>query len=213
MTTPRALALVVLNALVSFVALGVFADATGEDPFVLTPRMLAAFLVSFAVSAVGLVWFASVRQPRRTWRELGWRFDGLPLALAKGVGGGVVALGFIVALRAVFGATLQETFDAMLGGPAAQHAMPVLIGLDAAFVEESLFRGNLQPLLERRLGRAAGLVLTALIFSAYHLNPRPLALLGKFVLGLWFGLLRGRDGTLVVPAVAHFMVWAFAGAA
>ncbi|MBL8912894.1 MAG: CPBP family intramembrane metalloprotease [Archangium sp.] len=93
------------------------------------------------------------------------------------------------------------------------RAVFIAIGLQAAFVEESLFRGNLQPLLVTRFGKAAGLVLTAAIFSAYHLDPRPLSLAGKFVLGLVYGLARGTSakGALTAPAFGHFLVWTTVG--
>ncbi len=37
--------------------------------------------------------------------------------------------------------------------------------------EETLFRGFLYPVLERRSGRRAAIVLSALVFAAFHLNP------------------------------------------
>ena len=46
----------------------------------------------------------------------------------------------------------------------------VLVGVEAALTEETLFRGDLQPTLQRMLGRGPGLLLTALIFAAYHLR-------------------------------------------
>ncbi len=78
---------------------------------------------------------------------------------------------------------------------------------------QSLFRGNLRPLLLARGGRAAGWLATALLFALAHLNPRPVALLGKALLGLLFGALRPRDGSLWAPFVAQLTVWVVAGTA
>src|SRR4029453_15330111 len=67
--------------------------------------------------------------------------------------------------------------------------------------EESLFRGDLQPTLQRMLGRGAGLLFTALVFAAYHLRFGLWGLLGKTAFGLVFGILRERTGPLGSRAV------------
>jgi membrane protease YdiL (CAAX protease family) len=51
------------------------------------------------------------------------------------------------------------------------------------------------------LGRGAGLLLTALVFAAYHLRFELWGLLGKTAFGLVFGILQERTGRLVSPAV------------
>lgn len=216
-TIARALVLIIANALLVFViGFGVIAARFAPDPE--NPFAPSAFLVGFllvftAIGALGLVWFCSVRQPQRSWRELGWHTDRLLSHLAQGVLAGLVAVASIVAIHVLLGETLGEAVEALFAVSWSQRLVLLAIGLQAAFIEESLFRGNLQPLLQRRLGAVVGIVLTAVIFAAYHLNPSPLSLAGKFLLGLIFGRARAADGSLVAPAVAHAMVWALAGLA
>jgi membrane protease YdiL (CAAX protease family) len=87
----------------------------------------------------------------------------------------------------------------------------VIMGLVAAIPEETIFRGILQPTLQRKLGRWTGLVVGALVFAVYHFMFRWPALLGKIGSGLVFGTLRERTGTLWAPAIAHALTWAVLG--
>ena len=70
----------------------------------------------------------------------------------------------------------------------------VFIALLAAFGEELLFRGALQPLI--------GLVPAALIFGLLHATSLPHIVLAS-LLGLWLGLLYQWSGSLWPPIVAH----------
>ncbi|MBX7100720.1 MAG: CPBP family intramembrane metalloprotease [Myxococcaceae bacterium] len=66
--------------------------------------------------------------------------------------------------------------------------------------EEVFFRGLLQPALVSRLGRW-GVVLAAFIFSAMHLDP--VGFTARFLLGLLFGALAYRSGSLWPGIGAH----------
>lgn len=70
----------------------------------------------------------------------------------------------------------------------------VFIALLAAFGEELLFRGALQPLI--------GLVPAALIFGLLHATSVPHIILAS-LLGLWLGLLYQWNGNLWSPIMAH----------
>ena len=102
--------------------------------------------------------------------------------------------------------------DAVRTYSASQRALFFFIGLIAAFSEESIFRGYLQPALTNRFGSAVGIVVTATFFAAYHLQFAPLRLLSLALIGLVYGVLRGRDRSLVAPGVAHALCWAVLGA-
>lgn len=159
------------------------------------------------VVGVGLRWFGRIRL-----HEVGWRTEGLRQNLLLGLAGGFAAtllVSLVVWIQADFqGEALLETFR---GFSWEQRAMFLLIGLEAAFTEETLFRGYLQPALMRRLGTFGGLTCTAILFSLYHLQPRPLALGLKFVLGLLFGSLRGRNRSLWTSFTAHVLLWTLVG--
>ena len=75
----------------------------------------------------------------------------------------------------------------------------------AAWQEENLFRGYLQPLLIERWGYWPGILAQAALFSTAHIGwcpTWPLYLLAFFS-GIVFGWLRGRDRSLVAAFVAH----------
>jgi membrane protease YdiL (CAAX protease family) len=217
MKLSRALLLIATNSVLVFViGLGVLAGRFAPDPE--QPYAPSTFLFTFlfvtaAVGSGGLVWWASVRSVGRSWRELGWHADALPRRLGLGLLGGALAVGVVVLIRLALGDTIDGVLAVLRDVPLPQRLVFTAIGLQAAFVEESLFRGNLQPLLQARLGRVGGLLATAAIFAVYHLNPRLPGLLGKFALGLVFGGLRGRDGSLVPGAIAHALLWVVAGLA
>jgi membrane protease YdiL (CAAX protease family) len=78
-----------------------------------------------------------------------------------------------------------------------------------AWVEENLFRGFLQPLLTKRFALWMAIVIQAALFSASHIGySRTLLQFGwLFISGLIYGWLRGRDGNLVAPYLAHGLGW------
>jgi membrane protease YdiL (CAAX protease family) len=71
-----------------------------------------------------------------------------------------------------------------------------------AICEEILFRGFVQTgVLAQTASVPVGLLVSALLFGIFHLDPWRLA--GVFVLGLFFGWLRQESGSLWPPVVAH----------
>lgn len=71
-------------------------------------------------------------------------------------------------------------------------------------VEEFVFRSALQTMLEARLGSAAGLLVTSIIFGIMHSGYRlPQEILYVFFAGLVFGLLFRLSKSLPVVALAH----------
>ncbi len=186
----------------------------------LEPRQLMAgdatsfkVLACFSAYRVGLVTVVGLYLAGRLKpQELGWTSDQPGLSLGLGAAGGVLAIAVTVGMALAFGgADLHAVASAVFGHGAEQRLLFVMIGLDAAFTEESLFRGYLQPALVKRLGFGAGLLATAAVFAVYHLSFTPLGLLSKLVLGAVFGLLRGRDRPLWVSAIAHAMLWVVVG--
>jgi uncharacterized protein len=74
--------------------------------------------------------------------------------------------------------------------------------LAAPLCEEFFFRGAVQRGLMERLPPARAIVLTGFIFSAFHLDP--VGLLARFELGVLFGLIAWRSGSLWPSIAAHF---------
>ena len=100
---------------------------------------------------------------------------------------------------------LQESLHAML-----RTRSPVTLTLAcsvalvaAPVTEEMLFRGFLLPALQRWLGRAMGIAVSAAFFAAAHVDLYTLA--PMFVLGVGLGYLYDRTRSLVGPVTVHVM--------
>jgi membrane protease YdiL (CAAX protease family) len=146
--------------------------------------------------------------------DLGWRRVA-SRDVAWGLLGFAACAVVVVALRAIDDG--GEGARSMLSGIAAysvaQRLLFATIGFAAAFCEESIFRGYLQPALAGRIGSAGGIVVSAAIFSLYHLRFRATSLIALLAFGVIYGVLRARRGGLAAPAVAHWLVWAVFGSA
>ena len=146
-----------------------------------------------------------------TMRDLGWHRRRLGSNLALGVIGAFAAMTFLLLLLLPSSASAGELWAELTAPSLGERLSYLAMGITASFFEESLFRGYLQPTLQAKWGQAAGLVATALVFDLVHLNFSPLSLMMKFGLGLLFGVLRDRGGSLVAPFVAHALFWMLAG--
>jgi membrane protease YdiL (CAAX protease family) len=71
----------------------------------------------------------------------------------------------------------------------------------APLFEETVFRGVLLPLLTRRLGLGAAVVISSILFSAIHMHLYSSAPL--FVIAVGFSLAYAYTGSLWVPVVMH----------
>ena len=71
----------------------------------------------------------------------------------------------------------------------------------APITEELLFRGALWWLLEKFLSPNVVLVITSILFALAHVDT--LHIIAVFPLGLLFGYLRKRTGTIWAPMLAH----------
>jgi membrane protease YdiL (CAAX protease family) len=67
--------------------------------------------------------------------------------------------------------------------------------------EELLYRGLVQPKLQQVLSTTEALIVQAALFSAAHLSP--VILLTHFGMGLAFGWIRGRSGSLFPGILLH----------
>ncbi len=80
-------------------------------------------------------------------------------------------------------------------------AIVVGVAVAAPLCEELFFRGVLQQGLTRWLEGPRAVVVTALVFSAFHFDP--VGFLARFELGVLFGLLCWRSGSLWAGIGAH----------
>jgi membrane protease YdiL (CAAX protease family) len=190
----------------------VYARLTGRgDLETIDGWTFAALLATSVLSLGGVIGLGLLRWGRLSLADLGWSTARLGPDLARGVLGGAACCGIVLLLQMSAGASAAEVLHGWWAVPPLERLLVVLIGVEAALTEETLFRGDLQPTLQRTLGRGAGLLLCALVFAGYHLRVSPWGLLGKTAFGLVFGILRDRTGRLVSPAVAHWISWTVLG--
>jgi len=79
-----------------------------------------------------------------------------------------------------------------------------MVAVLPAIGEELLFRGVLQKIMTRWLRSVHwGVVITAVLFSAFHLQFY--GFLPRFLLGLMFGYLLVWSGSIWLPVTAHFV--------
>jgi uncharacterized protein len=210
-------ALVLAHLVLRFVIGGALASALGVDPEAYdgAPALFAILAVMVALEAAVFIWVLRARGS--SLAAIGWRAPPVAWDVVLGMLGFAVCLVTmtlsIAPLAGGVGLVIDDLVQAVVDYTPAQRAFFAVLGLVAAFTEETVFRGVLQPSLQRRLGRWPGLVVGAVIFAAYHLQFHPVLLLGKTLFGITYGWLRDRTGTLWAPAIAPALVWIVVGAA
>ena len=97
-------------------------------------------------------------------------------------------------------------------GPVLQALLVLLVGLVTPIVEETMFRGILLNVTERRLGRRWAVIIPALVFSVFHLagvasedlGPALLVLVPQlFLVGSVLGILSLRHGRIGPAIFTH----------
>jgi uncharacterized protein len=183
----------------------------GFDPDEPSFRLFALLGVAVLLQAGGVVGFGLFYWGRASLEALGWRSRNL----MEDLGFGLLGFGFLAAvvlsLSAALGSPVRETLGNWLHQPPRVRLLALCIGFLAAFNEESLFRGYLQPGLVARVGPAPGVLVAALVFALYHGNFAPLALLGKLLFGVVFGVLAYKRKSLVPSGFAHLLSWGVMG--
>ncbi len=121
----------------------------------------------------------------------------------------------------LFGGSVQEiVLDSMPGGDAWREMLEDALGtllranttadllilmlgavVLAAVCEEILFRGVLMQLLARGGRMWSAIVISALLFAVFHLDF--IGLLPRTLLGIYFGILVWRSGSIFPAMVAH----------
>ena len=170
-------------------------------PFAL---FLSAWFALFSVGLVGggIVWLTGT-----SWRALGWQRTDLAKAIGLGLLGFLLSTVSLVPLLFVGGETARPDYVRPSG---VRILLVTFFALGiAAWTEENLFRGYLQPLLARRFPVWAAVMIQAALFAAAHLGyATQLPRFGwLFVSGLVFGWLRGRERSLIAPYLAHALGW------
>ncbi len=163
-------------------------------------RIALPFCSAVAVLAVGFA-LASLGKGQ-LFRYLGWVAPRRPVywlyALAAGVGGGIVALSLLrVTGHGVGRAPVEVLFYGVTVGP---------------LIEEVLFRGAAYTMLQVLtcgwnmpgvLRRSLPTLGSAGLFAIVHTGARPLQLAVIFLMGVGYGILRGRSRSVAASTLMH----------
>lgn len=181
---------------------------------------LRVVLLPLPLAVLGLVTIAWVHGRYGSVRPLFGPAAGEARDWIRGMGWGVtgffsinIGLGLIVqALARAAGVELpqpQEQLRQFAGDPAVVPWLLATALVVAPVSEELFFRGMLFQSLRQRMRAGWGIVLSAAIFAGAHVLAEATGLAGLLVfflvlpLGVLFGWLLERHGTLVSPIAAH----------
>jgi membrane protease YdiL (CAAX protease family) len=180
-----------------------------------TPAKSIIAIVAQAVWSgfVLLYFYTLVRMRTQTpfWRAMGWRglhFAGqtTSASILRCLGGGAM-LALIVSYAGRF---FNEKSDLPI--EELFHSRPTVILLMgfgilvAPLVEETMFRGFLYPIVARRFGVAAGVIVTGVLFGAMHAQQlwggwgQISLLIGVGIVLTW---VRARTGTVAASYLVH----------
>ncbi len=81
--------------------------------------------------------------------------------------------------------------------------LSLMIGLTPAICEELLFRGYVQTRLTRTAGAAMGILLSSVLFAAFHMDF--VHSVAVFPLGLFLGFVAWRSGSIFPAMLGHFL--------
>ncbi|WP_124728506.1 CPBP family intramembrane glutamic endopeptidase [Staphylospora marina] len=156
-------------------------------------------LLFLLISLLGVGWLIR-RSGREVLQRLGFTRPS-PVAVLKGAGVGLVLM-VVAALAEQLAANVEWLYDPhveemteKLLGPLLTSPLGILtLGLAAALGEETLFRGALQPRF--------GLLPTSVLFTLSHVQyGLSMATLVVFLLGLYLGWVRQREGTVMCMVI------------
>ena len=160
-----------------------------------TLPLLGLFFSSALLAAVAALAPLGLREvlPALGFRRAGWKITVFGTLGALVVSVGVSQLGIE-----------PEGVKEALGvarDPAMFTASLLVMAVLAPLAEEVVFRGLLYGWLETRWGATVAWAASSLLFAAAHFEPAHIVLV--LPLGLWFGFLRWRSGSLWPSLAAH----------
>jgi len=100
---------------------------------------------------------------------------------------------------------IEEMFRTLVSSKGAPELLFVVlvVSVTPAIVEELLFRGLVQSCFERLVSPARAAFWAGLIFGVFHFNP--FAVVPLVALGIFFGMLRYRSQSMILPMTVHFL--------
>jgi membrane protease YdiL (CAAX protease family) len=184
---------------------GVLHQTAGLDQGSISTHPVALAFTS--VAALGTVLLLGGWLARIPFRELVplRRFDPLllPVLLPAVVGCciALMELATVVEWVMPMPALLREFFEEAFGGGHSALGSIFLAVVVAPVMEELVFRGLLLQGLRRHWSAIPAVLITAMLFALFHANPWQF--MGPLFLGLLFGWLTIRSGSLWPAILAH----------
>ena len=152
----------------------------------------------FACALVAVALTLAPMGPRAILPALGFRRAGWKMVVFGTLGALAVSIG--VSQLGIEPEGVKEALN-VARDPALFTASLVVMALLAPLAEETVFRGLLYGWLDVRWGSTVAWAISSLLFAAAHAEPAHIVLV--LPLGLWFGFLRWRSGSLWPSLVAH----------
>lgn len=171
----------------------------GAKPWVL----LAPQFIWFAVVALFLIDYTKSKFHQTLWQAIRWNWPRHRWPLMVGIG--FLTLIALQGLERLLPLPKNSPFDQFFDRPLDAYAFAFLAIAFAPFMEELFFRGFLYPVLARRLGVSAGVVLTALPFALIH-GPEYKAwgpVLIIFLIGVVLTLVRAKMKSVAASFIVH----------
>jgi membrane protease YdiL (CAAX protease family) len=147
-----------------------------------------------------------VRSPAPFWRAIGWRqMPARATAVQFLTRGAVLAL-IATFVSGYFNSKESLPIEQLLQARVSMTLFAVLGVLVAPIVEETIFRGFLYPVIARRLGVIAGVIITGILFGLMHAAQLwggwgQIVLL--IVVGVVLTWVRARTGTVTASYFVH----------
>jgi membrane protease YdiL (CAAX protease family) len=171
-----------------------------------SPWKFPLIALGTAITCVGIVGGGVVLWGNISLRELGWTRPTVG-EVVLGLAQTAICCAMIVAVYVAFGA-LAELGKMMTSLTLGQRVFFATMGIRNAFVEESLFRGDLFRGIDARFGTIAAVILSSVAFALFHRTLSPIPLAMKFAMGIVFALGVARTRSLIPSGLAHAVVWA-----
>ena len=197
--------LFILGSLLGSLLSGLFILAMGQSELVESYSMLIAYPVSFIPPLL----YASAKSRRNEIFDTGYALDsnnfgrkgGLVIALTVSLA--TIAAAFVTEPAATIlpemPAVLEEALKSLTNGPL--WASILSVSIFAPLFEEWLCRGLVLRGLMNKMNPAGAICISAAFFAILHMNPWQA--IPAFILGLLFGYVYYRTGSLKLTMLMH----------
>jgi membrane protease YdiL (CAAX protease family) len=182
-------------------------DTLGSNQKTLAILAMWSIILASTLTVL-LIWF-NVRKQGRSQRIGLFAPPKIPLGETLGLGVALLALSYgltyLYSTYIIPGVEMQDEIKALLAAlpktPIYFLLQFVAVAIAAPIVEELLFRGYLQTALTARFGAPVAILLASFIFALVHMQPYAIPAL--MLIGLTFGYLYHRTGSLMVNMGLH----------